>query len=165
MVSQPTLALLFGAFAVGLVAARVISNEPSTPSTGSQTPQLSTERGVTAYLGLVPAEIIKGLTMSAAAEQGLRGHMPRRPHEYQILAALFSAANGARISDAVVSVELSRPGSQSSRQKLTPIQIEGAATYGGVVDLPEFDSYNVKLIVERPGASLTLLQFKYDHRP
>lgn len=165
MVNQPTLALLFGAFAVGLVASRMIANEPSTPSTELQTQQLSTQGGVTAYLGLVPAEIIKGLTMSATAERGLRGHMPRRPHEYQILAALFNAANGVRISDAVVSVELSRPGSQSSRQKLTPMQIEGAATYGGVVDLPVFDRYDLKLVVERPGASPTLLQFKYDHRP
>ena len=164
MVSQPTLALLFGAFAVGLVATRLISNEPSSLRTEPQTEQLSTQEGVTAYIGLVPAEIIKGLTMSAAAERGLRGHMPRRPHEYQILAALFNAANGERISDAVVSVELSRPGSQNSRQKLTPTQIEGAATYGGVIDLPAFDLYSLKLTVERPGASPTLFQFKYDHR-
>ena len=116
MVSQSTLALLLGAFAVGPVASRMISNEPSTPRTELQTQQLSTQGGVTAYLGLVPAEIIKGLTMSAVAEQGLRGHMPRRPHEYQILAALFDAANGVRIADAVVSVELSRPGQQSGRQ-------------------------------------------------
>ena len=165
MVSNPTLALLFGAFAVGLVASCMISNEPSTPRTESQTQQLSTEGGITAYLGLVPAEIIKGLTLSATAEQGLRGHLPRRPHEYQILAALFNAANGVRIADAVVSVELSRPGSQSGRQKLTPMQIDGAAAYGGVFDLPVFDLYNLKVIVERPGASPTLLQFKYDHRP
>ena len=165
MVSHPTLALLFGAFAVGLVASRMISNEPSAPRTESQVQQLSTEGGITAYLGLVPAEIIRGLTLSATAERGLRGHMPRRPHEYQILAALFNAANGIRISDALVSVEVSRSGTQLGSQKLTPMQIDGVGAYGGVFDLPVFDLYNLRLIVERPGASPTLLRFKYDHRP
>lgn len=31
------------------------------------------------------------------------------------------------------------------------MQIDGAAAYGGVFDLPVFDLYNLKVIVERPG--------------
>lgn len=162
MVSQPTLALLLGAFAVGLLASRLVSNEPRPVV---QTQQLKTEGGVTTYLGFVPAEIIKGLTMGATAERSLHGNLPNRPHEYQILAALFDAETGARISNAIVSVELSRPGSFGSKQRLEPIRIEGAATYGGLFDLPVFDLYSVKLIVERTGTSPAVLQFKYDHRP
>lgn len=94
MVSQRTLALLPGAFAVGLLASRMVANEPRIVA---QIQQLSTEGGVTAYLGLVPDEIIKGLTTSAAAERRQHGLLPQRPHEYQILAALFNAKTGARI--------------------------------------------------------------------
>jgi hypothetical protein len=70
------------------------------------------------------------------AERSLHGHLPQRPREYQILAALFKVKTGARISDAIVSLELSRPGSFRSKQGLEPIQIEGAATYGGLFELP-----------------------------
>lgn len=165
MVSRRALALMLGAFAAGLLASRLASNEPVTPTIVVQTRQLETEGGVTAYLGLVPAEILRGLTMNAVAERNLHGHMPRRPHEYQVLVALFNTATGARISDAVVSVELSRPGSFGGGQKLEPIQIAGAATYGGIFDLPEFDLYSLKLTAERAGTSPIVFQFSYDHRP
>ena len=57
--------------------------------------------GLTVYLGVVPAEIIKGPGLHSL-EQPMHGRIPRGPHEYHVIAALFDAASGARVSDATV---------------------------------------------------------------
>jgi len=94
----------------------------------------------------------------------MHGGIPKGPHEYHFVAAVFDAASGARVSDAVVTAEVAGLGLSGSKEKLEPMQIAGTTTYGGFFDLPGFDLYTVKLTVERSGASPAVLQFKYDHR-
>jgi hypothetical protein len=126
--------------------------------------QSKTAGGVTVYLGVVPAEIVKGLPAGSSTERPMHGHIPKGPHEYHLVAAVFDAANGARVADAVVTAEVSGLGLSGSKTKLEPMQISGTTTYGGFVDLPGFDLYTLKLTVERAGAQPAVLQFKYDHR-
>ena len=94
----------------------------------------------------------------------MHSRIPKGPHEYHLVAAVFDAATGARVSDAAVTAEVSGLGLSGSKRKLELMQIAGTTTYGGFVDLPGLDLYTVKLIVERSGASPAVLQFKYDHR-
>ncbi|WP_018317123.1 hypothetical protein [Bradyrhizobium sp. WSM2793] len=123
-----------------------------------------TTGGVSVYLGVVPAEIVKGLHPTSATERPMHGRIPKGAHEYHLVAAVFDAASGARVSDAVVTAEVFGLGLSASRKKLEPMQIAGTTTYGGFVDLPGYDLYTVKLTVERGGASPSVLQFRYDHR-
>ncbi|MCG2665747.1 hypothetical protein ACFPFP_02235 [Bradyrhizobium sp. GCM10023182] len=133
-------------------------------ATAADTDLSKTAGGVTVYLGIVPAEIVKGLPSGSTTERPMHGRPPKGPHEYHVVAAVFDAASGARISDAVVTAEVSGLGLSGAKKKLEPMQISGTTTYGGFFDLPGFDLYTVKLTVERTGASPAALQFKYDHR-
>ena len=128
----------------------------------AQTDQSKTAGGVTVYLGVVPAEIVKGLPASGSAERPMHGRIPKGPHEYHIVAAVFDAASGARVSDAVLTADVSGLGLAGNKKKLEPMQIAGTTTYGGFFDLPGFDIYTVKLTVERGGTGPAVLQFKYD---
>jgi hypothetical protein len=130
----------------------------------ANTDQSKTAGGVTVYLGVVPAEIVKGLAAGSSGERPMHGGIPKGPHEYHIVAAVFDATSGARVSDAVVTAEVSGLGLAGTKTKLEPMQIAGTTTYGGFVDLPGFDLYTVKLTVERSGTGPAVLQFKYDHR-
>jgi hypothetical protein len=94
----------------------------------------------------------------------MHGGIPRGPHEYHFVAALFDAASGTRISDAAVTAQVSGLGLSGSKTKLEPMQISGTTTYGGFINLPGLDLYTVMLTVERSGVSPAVLQFKYDHR-
>ncbi len=123
-----------------------------------------TAGGVSVYLGVVPAEIVKGLPSTSTTDRPMHSRIPKGAHEYHLVAAVFDAASGARVSDAVVTAEVSGLGLSGSRKKLEPMQIAGTTTYGGFVDLPGYDLYTVKLTVERSGASPSALQFRYDHR-
>ncbi|OAF07754.1 hypothetical protein AYJ54_16750 [Bradyrhizobium centrolobii] len=156
MASRRTIAALLSALGV--------AGTLSSGGVAAETDQSKTAGGVTVYLGVVPAEIVKGLPASGATERPMHGGIPKGPHEYHFVAAVFDAANGARVSDAVVTAEVAGLGLSGSKKKLEPMQIAGTTTYGGFFDLPGFDLYTVKLTVERSGASAAALQFKYDHR-
>ena len=154
MASRRTIAALLGALGVVALSGGAVAAE---------TDQSKTAGGVTVYLGVVPAEIVKGLHASGA-ERPMHGGIPKGPHEYHFVAAVFDAAGGARVSDAVVTAEVAGLGLSGSKKKLEPMQIAGTTTYGGFFDLPGFDLYTVRLTVVRGGASPAVLQFKYDHR-
>ena len=142
-----------------LLGALCIAFEASGVAVAADTDQSKTAGGVTVYLGVVPAEIVKGLPASSSTEGPMHGRIPKGPHEYHIVTAVFDAATGSRISDAAVTAEVS-----GNKRKLEPMQISGTTTYGGFFDLPGFDIYTVKLEVEHGVAGPAILQFKYDHR-
>ena len=133
-------------------------------ATAADTDLSKTAGGVTVYLGVVPAEIVKGLPSGSTTERPMHGRTPKGPHEYHVVAAVFDAASGARVSDVVVTAEVSGLGLSGTKKKLEPMQISGTTTYGGFFDLPGFDLYTVKLTVDGSGARPAALQFKYDHR-
>jgi hypothetical protein len=120
--------------------------------------------GLTVYLGVVPSEIVKGPSPHSA-EPPIHGRIPKGPHAYHIVAAIFDASTGARVSDANVTAQVSGLGLSGTKKTLEPMEIAGTITYGGFFDLPGFDLYTVRLAIERPGAAQTVvLNFKYDHR-
>jgi hypothetical protein len=133
MVSRRILAALLGALCVAGASSGVAN--------AAATDQSKTAGGVTVYLGVVPAEIVKGLPSGSTTERPMHGRIPEGPHEYHLVAAVFDAAAGTRVSDAVVTAEVSGLGLSGSKMKLEPMQIAGTTTYGGFVDLPGFDLY------------------------
>lgn len=146
-----------------LLAGLFIAVGPSTVTHARGTDQSATAGGVTVYLGVVPAEIVKGLAAGGTTERPMHGHIPKGAHEYHVMAAVFDATTGERVSDAKVTAQISGLGLSGSSKPLEPMQIAGTTTYGAFFDLPGFDIYAVKLTVERGGAKPVTLDFKYDH--
>lgn len=116
------------------------------------------------YLGVVPAEIVKG-PGPHSAERAMHGRVPRGRHDYHVVAALFDVATGARISEATVTAQVSGLGLSGPKAKLEPMEIAGTRTFGGFFNLPGRDVYSIKLSIERPdGAAPVVVNFKFDHR-
>lgn len=123
-----------------------------------------TSEGLTVYLGVVRAEIIKGPATNGP-ERTMHGGTPHGAHEYHVTVAVFDAARNARVQDASVTARVSGLGLSGSSTKLEPMQIAGTTTYGAFVNLPGRDLYTVKLSIDRPGgAQPVTMTFKYDHR-
>ena len=143
-----------------ILSALLWASDPAAAQTGEP----KTSGGLTVYLGVVPAEIVKGPSPHSA-EKPMHGSIPRGAHEYHIVAAVFDAATNARVSDAAVTAQVSGLGLSGSTKKLEPMEIAGTTTYGVFFNLPGRDLYTVKLTVERPGGARPVtFQFKYDHR-
>jgi len=133
-------------------------------SAAAQNGQYRTIGGLTVYLGVVPAEIVRGPSPHSA-ERPMHGRILRGPHEYHVIVAIFDAATGARISDATVIAQVSGLGLAGTKQKLDPMEIAKTVTYGAFFHLPGRDLYTVKLAVERSGGNRPVtVNFKYDHR-
>lgn len=116
-----------------------------------------TDGGMTVYLGVIPAEMVKGPPMHGGA--------PRHGHQYHIVAAVFDAATNARVSDAAVTAQVSGLGLAGTTQSLEPMRIADTITYGGFFELPGADIYTIRLTIQRPGSARpVILDFKYDHR-
>ena len=121
-----------------------------------------TAGGMAAYLGVVPAELVKG-PGPHSAERPMHGRIPKGQHEYHIVVAIFDARTGARISDATVSAKISGLGLSGAQKVLEPMKIADTVTYGGFFNLTR-DIYTIRLTVQRPGAQPISLDFRYDHR-
>ena len=120
--------------------------------------------GLAVYIGVVPAEFVKGHP-SQHAEKTMHGGAPKGAHEYHVVAAIFDAASGARVSDAAVTAQISGLGLSGAKKKLDPMEIASTVTYGGFFDLPGRDLYTIGLTIERTGRPKSVsLEFKYDHR-
>ena len=149
------------AFAVALFACLVSG---SGMATAAEDTAYKTTDGLTVYLGLMPAEIVKGHP-SGHVEQTMHGGTPKGVHEYHVVAAVFDAKSGARVTDASVSAQISGLGLAGAKKKLDPMEIAKTISYGEFFDLPGRDLYTIRLTIQRPGQTNPVsLEFKYDHR-
>ena len=113
---------------------------------------------ITIYLGVLPAEIVKGHPM-------MLGGAPAGPHEYHVVAAIFDATGAARISDASVTAKVSGLGLSGSEKTLEQMNIASTITYGGFFYLPGADLYTIRVSVRHRGSQQPVVfDFKYDHR-
>jgi len=123
----------------------------------------ATADGLTAYLGIMPAEIVKGHP-SNHPEGAMHGGAPRGTHEYHVVVAIFDSARGTRVSDATVTAKVSGLALSGPEKALEPMAIADTITYGGFFELSA-DLYRVRVTVKRPGAQVpVVLDFEYDHR-
>lgn len=85
--------------------------------------------GLAIYLGVVPAEMLQGHPGEHPEKKMHRGASDLRRQRH-VLIAVFDAATGARIEDAVVTAKVGEPGLAKVEKRLEAMPIGGAASYG-----------------------------------
>jgi hypothetical protein len=136
----------------------VLTARPAGAATGGETKSAG---GLTVYLGIVPAEIVKG-PGPHSAERPMHGGTPHGPHEHHLVVAVFDSASNARIEDATVTAKVSGLGLSGPEKTLEPMKIADSVTYGAYFNLAA-DLYTIRVTVQRAGAQPVVLNFKYDH--
>lgn len=127
-------------------------------STTAEELRYKTASGLTVYLGVMPAQIVKG-------HPAMHGGTPRGSHQYHVVVAIFDAISGARISDAAVAAKVSGLGLSGRVTTLEPMKIADTTTYGTFVNFPGADLYTIELTVQRSGSrEPVVVELKYDHR-
>lgn len=147
-----------------LVALFFLSNTCGNVAIAAEESFYRASDGLAVYLGVVPAEIVKGHP-SGHAERSMHGGAPKGRNEYHVVAALFDVATGARVSNASVTALVSGLGLSGVTKKLEAMEIAGTTTYGGFFNLGGRDIYTIKLTIQREGEQRpVILAFKYDLR-
>lgn len=131
--------------------------------TAANDQQFRAAGGLAVYLGVLPAQVVRGHTPGQLPEP--HGRAPRGVHQYHLTAAVFDEKTGERISDAQVSATIAGLGLADSRIELKPMQIAGTLTYGGYFNLPGEDRYTIRIEIRKPNRPTpTRADFVYGHR-
>lgn len=116
--------------------------------------------GYAIYLGVVPAAIAQGHA-PGHPERNMHGGAPRGRGQHHVMVAVFDAASGARIEDAVVTAKVGEPGLAPVQKRLEPMAIAGAMSYGNYFALSPPGPYRIELRVVRAGAAPIVTTFTY----
>ncbi len=121
-------------------------------------------QGLGVYLGVLPAGIVRG-HLESHPEATMHGGAPRGAHEYHIIIAVFDASTGSRVENAKVTATVSGLGHVGQNSlELEPMTIAGTVTYGGFVNLPGSDRYDIAVDISVPGRNaLVRVDFIYEH--
>lgn len=76
------------------------------PALADDAGNFKTVAGISVYIGLIPAEIVKG-HRSGHPEAEMHGGPPNGPHAYHLIVALFDEDSANRIEDAKVAAMVS----------------------------------------------------------
>ncbi len=149
------------AFLYGILLATLLGSLPARAGEGGLSQKAG---GIEAYIGFVPAEITQGHA-ATKADKPMHGGVPRGSHQYHLVAAVFDANTGERISDTMVTAQVSGLALSGPRKAMDPMTIAGTTSYGAYFELPGADLYTIVLTIKRPGAAKPVtLKFTYDHR-
>ncbi|OYW55430.1 MAG: hypothetical protein B7Y80_14155 [Hyphomicrobium sp. 32-62-53] len=136
----------------------------SLPARAADNPFHKTAFGIEAYLGLMPAAIIRGHP-AAHPEATMHGGPPNGQYKYHLVVALFDASTRQRISNAAVKARISELGLGGSDLALEPMTIAETISYGGFVSFRSAGRYVIRIDVERPGSAPVSMEFSYTSQP
>lgn len=124
---------------------------------------VKTAGGMTVYIGLVPAAMLKS-HLPTHTEREMHGGAPKGIHETHLTVAVFDAATGNRIEDAVVYARISPLQFAGERKQLEPMRIADTTTYGQFFNFPGADSYTITVEVQKAGAAAPVrFDFPFAH--
>lgn len=106
--------------------------------------------GVAIYLGVIPAQIIRGHA-DQHEERLMHGGVPAGRDSNHLVIALFEAATGVRIEDAQVAAAVAEPGGSLQWETLEPMPIAGTITYGNYFAMPRTETYHIHVRINISG--------------
>jgi hypothetical protein len=122
-----------------------------------------TVAGLVVYLGVLPAAIIQG-HVKDHPEETMHGGIPRGPHAYHVMVAIFDAVTGERMEKATVQARVTPLGFATVTRELEPMVIAGTVTYGNYFTMRGADPYRIEFsITPAESATPVTLEFSYEH--
>lgn len=103
--------------------------------------------GMTIYIGVVPAEIVRGHP-SQHSESTMHGAVPKGLQFRHIVVALFDAKTGERVTDATVNARVEQVGLAAQSKALEPMQIANTLSYGSYFAMPPGGLYTITLKIK-----------------
>lgn len=104
--------------------------------------------GVAIYIGIVPAELVRGHPPEHT-EATMHGGVP--VGESHLTVAVYDARSGRRISNAAVTAGIAGDRGPTVRKTLEPMLIAGSPTFGNYVSMRGAGPYRIEIEIRVPG--------------
>ena len=114
------------------------------------------------YLGIMPAEIIKGHPREHT-ESKMHGGIGADSNQNHVVVALFDNNSGKRIENAKVMGEIILDDKSNQQKTLEPMLIAGTITYGNYFDMPNNKASHIKIQIVFPGKAVIEAKFSHKH--
>lgn len=156
--------MIFTARKAAVALCLVLALATAVPAIADSGNDMKTIGNVTIYLGLIPAEMIRGHPPNHP-ESTMHGTRPPSRNEYHVLIALFDATTGARIAKARVTARVSEVGLLGEEKALQPMEIAGTETYGNYFPMNGDGPFTIKVTIHVPGQTSDIVtQFEHRHQ-
>lgn len=132
------------------------------PAAAVENTGYKTVGGLTVYLGVMPSALLRGEVEEHA--EAAHGDVPRDRHRYHVLVAVFDAASGRRVEDAVVEARVTPLGLGPVVRQLQPMSIAEAVTYGNYFIMPDEGQYRIVFTITTKSTPPVSVEFLYEHR-
>ena len=144
-------AILLGAFAFAGAGAQAASASYKTAD------------GLTVYLAVLPAAMIRGETEEHVADA--HGELSRGRHVFHVMVAVFDAEAGRRLEGASIEARVAPLGLAPVVRELEKMVVAGAVTYGNYFTMRGDGLYRITITVgEQDRAEPVVMEFSYEHR-
>lgn len=118
-----------------------------------------TADGLTVYLGMMPAAMLKG-----RPDAPMHRRTPGGAHAYHVLVAIFDSASDERPTGLRVKAAVVSPGMTAIEKPLEAMKIADTVTYGNYFDLIGAGPYRIRVEIQRPQVvTPTRVEFTYSH--
>jgi hypothetical protein len=108
--------------------------------------------GMEIYIGMIPAEVVRGRDLP---ETKMHGAPPRGKNRYHLVVALFDEKTRQRIIDANITANVAGLGLGGTTKILEQMRVNDLVSFGNYFPLPDNTPYQVRLKLEVPGKPLT----------
>jgi len=134
----------------------------SRPASADPAGDSQTVGNVVIYLGLLPAEIVRGHPPQHV-ESGMHGGVSAASGDYHVVVALFDARSGKRITASTVRARVSEIGLLGEEKTLESMQIAGTETYGNYFSMAGNGPFRIDIVIRLPGESQDI-KAEFEHR-
>jgi hypothetical protein len=146
-----------------LAAALATFAEVIVPAIASHVDQFKAIGGLSVYLGVVPAEIVRGHSPEHP-EGVMHGGAPSGKKDSHVVVAVFDAGTGKRIADSEVVARVAETGLTREKKKLEAMKIADTVTYGNYFRMTAKGPYRISAEIRTAGATRPLtVDFEYKH--
>jgi cytochrome c5 len=114
------------------------------------------------YLGVLPAELLRGYP-EGSAERTMHGGVPRGAGNYHVNVSVLDAASKTPIAGATVSIQVEEPGMSSVSKQLQAVSINNTPSYGAYLKLRGKTQYVMIVKVQRPDKAQPV-EARFEHR-
>jgi hypothetical protein len=122
--------IMFGTFLARIIGLALASGILlGTTSAAAQTDYRKVVGGFSVYLGIVPAEIVKGHAQPHP-EATMHGGAKTAGDTHHIMVSIIDDRSGEQVSDAAVEARVGEIGLASVKKKMEPMRIADSMTYG-----------------------------------
>lgn len=119
--------------------------------------------GVEIYLGLLPAEPVRGEYPKGAPESSMRSSTPKRTGFYHMTVSLLDNKSKSPISNAQVTVQVGEIGRTGESKKLESMRIGNAVSYGNYFKMAGTGPYRIRMQIQIPGAA-NIIKAQFERR-